>query len=887
MAKFGSIGSMKNRPLVWARAAIAVGPTCAIALLSPILAPAARALPASFAAVAPLELAQASPASLQEGQRLYELGQIEAAIAVWQETLQAAEARGDRLRQGLSWNYLAIAHRDQNRLELAAQAMTQSLQFLAPSGTEPTEATARMAYANALLAQGSLQLRQGQAETALETWEAAEAIYRELGDDLGQAGVQMNQVQAMHSLGLYRRAQQLLDRARATLDPAPASDLKALALQNLGATQHATGNYEGARTAFAEGLTIAESLEAPALTAAILINLGNTQQAQSNPEGALQSYQRAIALGPTPLTRLQAQLNLLDLQLQTQQGQAARETLAQIRDRLPTLEPSRPAVYLQINLAAQLQRSLPDAAGTTTTTAASVPTEPIASPETIATILARAIRQAQQLDDRQAESYGLGQLGHLYERQGQWEDALQTTRQALLLAEAIGANEIAYRWHWQLGRLYRQTENAPENRAQAIAAYDSAIENLQAVRADLLALAPEVQFSFRDGVEPLYREYADLLLSPDATPAELERAITAIEDLQLAELENYFRSACVDVSFESIDPLMSEAAVIYPLLLRDRLEVIVAIPGQPLQHHTVAISQTEATAVLQDYLQSLNPVFSDRQRLQLSQQIHGWLIEPILPSLEAGGVQTLVYVPDGEFRNIPLSALHDGQRYLIEAFNIALTPGLQLIRAPELVQTTEAALTFGISEARQGFSALPGVDRELQAIGEQLSTLTLLNQEFTSAGLREQIERADSNILHLATHGQFSSAPAKTFLLAWDRTVAIDELGLWLKARNAERQTPFELLILSACQTAVGDNRATLGLAGLAVQSGVTSTVATLWGVNDESTAELIQSFYTSLTQANLTKGEALRQAQLELLQSSKYQHPYHWSSFVLVGNWN
>ncbi len=163
----------------------------------------------------------------------------------------------------------------------------------------------------------------------------------------------------------------------------------------------------------------------------------------------------------------------------------------------------------------------------------------------------------------------------------------------------------------------------------------------------------------------------------------------------------------------------------------------------------------------------------------------------------------------------------------------------------------------------------------------------MLDREFTSSELERRVSNANASILHLATHGQFSSDPERTFLLAWDKRVSIGELGLWLKARNVERTRAFDLLILSACQTAVGDDRAALGLAGLAVQSGATSTIATLWGVNDESTAQLMQQLYAFIAQEEtLSKSESLRQAQLTLLRDPKYQHPYHWAPFVLVGNW-
>lgn len=104
--------------------------------------------------------------------------------------------------------------------------------------------------------------------------------------------------------------------------------------------------------------------------------------------------------------------------------------------------------------------------------------------------------------------------------------------------------------------------------------------------------------------------------------------------------------------------------------------------------------------------------------------------------------------------------------------------------------------------------------------------------------------------------------------------------------RDRQNRRPIEILILSACQTAAGDKRAALGLAGVAVRSGARSTIATLWSVQDNSTAELITHFYAALKQPGITRAEALRQAQLSLLRSLDYQHPYYWAPFVLVGNW-
>jgi len=141
-------------------------------------------------------------------------------------------------------------------------------------------------------------------------------------------------------------------------------------------------------------------------------------------------------------------------------------------------------------------------------------------------------------------------------------------------------------------------------------------------------------------------------------------------------------------------------------------------------------------------------------------------------------------------------------------------------------------------------------------------------------------------IVHLATHGQFSSNAADTFIVTWDEKVNVKEFDRLLRSRAGDNQQPIELLVLSACETASGDNRAALGLAGVAIRSGARSTVATLWQVNDESTAIFMTEFYRQLAASKSSKAEALRNAQLTLLQNPEYKNPYYWAAFILVGNW-
>ncbi|HEY9300479.1 MAG TPA: CHAT domain-containing protein, partial [Phormidium sp.] len=207
------------------------------------------------------------------------------------------------------------------------------------------------------------------------------------------------------------------------------------------------------------------------------------------------------------------------------------------------------------------------------------------------------------------------------------------------------------------------------------------------------------------------------------------------------------------------------------------------------------------------------------------------------------------------------------------------------VAAQSLTQNKIKILTGGLTESRQGFSALPGVKAEVNQIATGVPSKIFLNQEFTENNLQSQIAQTAFPIVHLATHGQFSSNPEETFILTWDNKIKVKDFENLLRFRERGNATPIELLVLSACQTAAGDNRAALGLAGVAVRSGARSTLATLWSVKDESTAELMTQFYELLSQGT-SKSEALRGAQLKLLKQPKYNHPFYWSPFILVGNW-
>lgn len=772
---------------------------------------------------------------------------------------------------------------------IGTSSVAIAVQFPSPAIAAPQHpATSVLFHAQTLNNKGVRQLEMGQATAALETWRQAEAAYTQAGDRLGQLGSQLNQVQALQILGQYRRAKTLLEHINTQLQTLPDSPLKASGLRSLGVVLLRTGDFSESEQVLQSSLEISKRLGTD--TGSTLLALGNVARAEHNDSQkddsvsaeAIAFYQQAATIASDHLVRLQARLNLFSLLVEGNQHTQASSLLPEIQTLLADLPTSRATVYAQVNLAESLIKA------SLTAPHSSLP--PLTA---IAQLLANAVRQARDLQDSRAEAYAIGQLGHLYEISGQWTEAEQLTRQALQVTQSIPADDVAVSWHWQLGRIFKQQGRTLE----AIAAYNQAVETLSVLRGDLVAINPEAQFSFREQVEPIYRELAQLLLDNNLTQANLERARSVIEALQLAELNNFFREVCLDTQPQQIDRVDPNAAVVYSIILRDRLALILSLPNQPLQYRFTSLipsperasqeqHQGEIERNYDDLLATLSPFITTQEPLRPHQQLYDWLIRPLEADLAKSQVKTIVFVLDGVLRGVPLAALHDGQQYLIEKYSLALTPGLQLLPPQPLSPQKLDTLAGGLSQARQGFSALPGVAEEIQQISTLVPTSILLDQSFTRSQLASRLESVPFPIVHLATHGQFSSESENTFLLTWEGRIKVKDLDQLLEVRDRQNRRPIELLILSACQTAAGDKQAALGLAGIAVRSGARSTVATLWSVQDSSTAELITHFYTALKQPGISRAEALRQAQLSLLRSPNYQHPYYWAPFVLVGNW-
>jgi CHAT domain-containing protein len=817
----------------------------------------------STSTIAPAPLIATATDWLEQGRKFYQAGKFTDAIQAWQNAVQYYQATGDRANQALSLGYLSLAQQELDQWDEAKRAIEQSLQILQaakPGGSA-------VVWAQVLNAQASLLLHTGKAETALETWQQAQQYYDQAGDPIGSLGSQINQAKALQRLGFYRRARQQLEALNQTLEHLPDSEIKVSGLQALGSVLEKMGDANASQTALARGLKVAQQINAKTDLSPLLLGLGQTAVDSGDPEAAFQYFQQAEQATTNEVKLLQARLGQLRLLIDHHKLPEATPLAQQILQQLKAIAASHDSLYGAINLVATLNKL-------------ENPTQvlPLAD---LAQLMASTVQAAQRLQDTPAEAYALNQWGQLYNRTQQWSAAQQVTTRSLTLARQLQSDPIIAQSAWQLGRLYRQQGKA----ADAIATYTEAVKSLQAMRGDLVAVNSDVQFSFREGVEPVYRELVSLLLSDRPSQATLSQARGLIESLQVAELDNFFQEACLDKA-QQIDQIDPTATVVYPIILPDRLAVILSTAGQPLRYYVTPKSQAEINQTLDQLLAALNPVSDAKERQHLSNQVYSWLIAPAEAEQALTKTKTLVFVLDGRLRNIPMAALYDGQHYLIEKYAVTLSPGLQLMAATSTNLVKRGAIVGGISQPHAGFAGLPAVETEVNAIANIVSTAQMLNQGFTRSALADRVKNSHSPIVHLATHGQFSSRLEDTFLLTWDGRVNVRELSTLLQNRERNSANAIELLVLSACNTATGDDRAVLGLAGLTIKSGAHSTLATLWPVKDKAAARLMTNFYRQLQQPGTTKSEALRQAQIELIQKTDFREPFFWSAFVLVGNW-
>jgi CHAT domain-containing protein/predicted negative regulator of RcsB-dependent stress response len=548
--------------------------------------------------------------------------------------------------------------------------------------------------------------------------------------------------------------------------------------------------------------------------------------------------------------------------------------------------------------------------------------------------LNRARLVAERINNEHAKTYTYGYLGKLYEVSHQNDEALTLTRHALFSAQKIHDDVALYHWWRQLGQIHQTKGNTHE----AIIALRQSVNKMNhPLTREKIVTMGYLNNTFRERISPAYFELADLLLQQAKTTQAatqryklLQQARDTIELFKQAELQDYFQSECISFQSECTpleQAIDAQTAVFYPIALPDRLEILLSLPhtkeltqitvpvGEKVLRRSIAFFLSPLRRHPESYVRSEEQEGEDEEVFckpsqwrglpsttvptqaqafyKPAQKLYQWLIQPIKDTLTAHNITTLIIVPEGVLRTMPFSALHDGQQFLIENYALAVTPGVCFSKLSQWKRDINNMLVSGLSEEVQGFSSLPCAEYEVNTLQKRHNLQStqyqpLFNQTFTYPNMRQKVDQTNYSILHIASHGQFKSNLEDTFLLTYDDKLSMNRLERIVRG-TALQQKQVELLTLSACQTAVGNDRAALGLAGIALKAGVKSALASLWKVDDAATPAMILEFYRQLQNPNISKAQALQMAQKMMLNDEKYalfRHPYYWSAFLLIGNW-
>ena len=553
------------------------------------------------------------------------------------------------------------------------------------------------------------------------------------------------------------------------------------------------------------------------------------------------------------------------------------------------------------------------------------------------------LQKAQQILHKTAyrpRSQAAGLLALLYETDERYDKALNCNWEAIVLAEKATAQDLLIMHEWQMGRLNEKSRQ----RKAAIDSYRRAISRVEAIRQDIPVVYQDGKSSFNELLSPLYQQSIDLLLQETAAmeDADQKQALFSevhqlLEQVKQTELEDFLRDRCIkrDEKMFSLDQIEAEAAVLYPILLTGRFEWLILINGQWQQ-----ISIAQSSDALSQRIEKMTAAIrrGNLEHFVHPQKLYQLLFDPLEAILQNNNIKTLVYVPDGVMRLLPLGMLYDNgeNKHLIERYAIVTSPGLSLLGARTKLRKKTNSLLAGLSEPAvemlahlppavlRGFMGtakktelnqiatmrsfgdhdtaqenkirltnesaamfhLPQLAAEINQLKQTLSNqpLSLLNESFTLNNFQAKLERKHYDIVHIASHAYFGSNAQDSFIMTYDEPMALDKLEALLGGKK--QGSAINLLTLSACETAEGNDSAPMGFSGAALKANAQSVLGTLWKVDDAATAELMNIFYQQWINKRHSKAQALQEAQKKLSKSEKWSKPYHWAPFILVGHW-
>jgi CHAT domain-containing protein/Tfp pilus assembly protein PilF len=791
------------------------------------------------------------------------LGQYEQALDSYTNALVVRQAVGDRRGEGVTLNNIGGVYLNLGQYEQALGYYTDALAIRQEVGDRRGEGFT-------LNNIGAVYNSLGQYEQSLDYYSDALAIRQDIGD-LAGVGQTLNNIGLVYNnLGHYEQALDYYSDALAIRQDIGDRAGVGQTLNNIGAVYNSLGQYEQALGYYTDALAIRQEIGDRAGEGTTLNNIGVVYGNLGQYEQALGYYTDALAISQEIGDRASEGVTLNNIGFVLEALGEPELAIAFFKQSVNVREDIRGDIR---GLTAEQQQSF---------------TETVASTyRRLADLLLQADRvlEAQQvLDLLQVQE--LDDYLQDVQRTAQTESGVPQRPEELAALERFAANQDQI---VALGRELRELE--------AIATANRTPDQTTRIR-ELRQLQQDARFAFEQ-----------LITSPEVQAlVERLRNTTGAANLELADLNQLQNN---------LQTLRQNTVALYPLILEDRLELVVVTANAPPVSRTVAVGREELNRAIAEFRSALGS--PRRDAIAPAQQLYDWLIRPIEADLAQADAEVVLYAPDGQLRYIPLAALHDGEGWLAQRLQVnnivaasltnltnrPFSSGLSVLAAA----FTEGQFTIPTTTRTLLFDGLTYAGREVENIARLVpGTDQRLNKAFDQSLV---LEMNDYNVIHLATHASFNPGPSEdSFILFGDGShVTLRDVGRW-------NFPNVDLVVLSACETAVGDiidgnGAEILGLGYRMKQAGADAAIASLWIVSDGGTQMLMDAFYANLSQG-LSKTEALQQAQIALIEgdftasgvdrragidvvssqtglpvsvADRLSHPYYWAPFILIGN--
>jgi CHAT domain-containing protein/Flp pilus assembly protein TadD len=867
------------------------------------------------------------------------IGNYPKALEFSQKALAIAVVTEARPWQASSLNNMGRVYNEQGQQAKALECYQQSLALAQAMQDPELEATA-------LNNMGAVYGDRGDYARALEFYQKSLAIGRKQGLRIT---TDLNNIANIYSLqGKALQAMELLQQALETARRTGDRPQEVMLLQNMGFIYAQQASYAKALELFQQAQQLSKTMGSRSSELSNLLSQGRVSIDLGQYPHALNLFQQA-------------------LDLSREIGQKASETVALGNIAAVYREQAQyPQALQYYQQSLTLLQQMGDIAGESSLLQKMAQTyEKQGNVTQAEALLQKSLTIQRNIGARPNEGMTLNTLGRVYTAQGKITKAQAALKQALEIAQSVRDRPTEAQSTANFGALFAQ-QKQPE---VAIAFYKQALTRYEDIRKGLVSLPKDQQQSYTQTVAQTYRDLADLLFQQN----RVVEAMQVLDLLKIQELQNFLRNpsstadrADFDLIFTqeqaifaalqstpegsmaqftqqpaiqtAISELKTQAipqslnlasykaaqgriqqfgpqvAMVYPLILSDRLELILMLPGQPPRRHTVNVAKAQLEATIQAFTKRIQDHASwDIQ--QPAQALHDWLIQPIAADLKAAGITTLVYAPDGQLRYVPLAALYDskqpeGQRWLVQRYQVNYLTALALTQTGPGLTSDRTILAGAFTQGTTKDKTLSGLayaEAEVAAIRQNFPQSTILrNQDFNLTTLQSQTPRY--NTAHFVTHAAFLvGSPDDSYIVLGDGSkLTLAQLKDW--------QLPnLNLFVLGACETAVGSQLGNgLEILGFGYQlqlNGVRSSIASLWPVNDQGTQTLMGRFYAALrSQPNspvaalhaaqlgmMNNPDAVKLGQRQLVHSNRpevppsksvgYSHPFFWAPFILIGN--